>query len=148
MQDIVSQHDTAEAMSLSSKKSEAPSLPRNIPQRPFDTLPVEVTSIIFVYIVHSFRDHETSPLTLGKICRQWRQIAWSTPQLWTKLSMHSGHTKWEPSVRLAEEWLSRSGRPPLTINLSADLDSKLQGLWDTEHKIDQEALEICRLSAQ
>ncbi|PPQ83555.1 hypothetical protein CVT26_003875, partial [Gymnopilus dilepis] len=73
----------------------------------FDSLPAEIASIVFIHYIHSdsepreIKYHHPS-LTLGKICRRWRHIAWSTPELWTKLTIRPKHVT---DVELAEEWL-------------------------------------------
>ncbi|PPQ95597.1 hypothetical protein CVT26_008627 [Gymnopilus dilepis] len=82
-----------------------------------ESLPIELISTIFVHYVHSIPT--TSPLTLGKICRRWRYIAWSTPELWTELTMDSLHSTSETHIELAEEWLGRSGSLPLSIKYSS-----------------------------
>ncbi|PPQ95615.1 hypothetical protein CVT26_008651 [Gymnopilus dilepis] len=93
--------------------------------RLFDLLPAEVISIIFAYYIQDSSRISRDPffaLTLGRICRRWRKIAWATPNLWTSLSigykygMNVAHTP----VELAEEWLSRSGALPVSIQHTFD----------------------------
>jgi hypothetical protein len=57
-------------------------------------LPPDVTSTIFEFCLPNFADHQLSfytkedlsiPLSLGAICSYWREIAWSTPSLWSSL---------------------------------------------------------------
>ncbi|PPR00391.1 hypothetical protein CVT26_009672 [Gymnopilus dilepis] len=90
----------------------------------FDSLPAEITSVIFEHYVHCAHSPEQphSPLTLGKICGRWRQIAWSTPNLWTHLPIYHRHSMSPTHVELAEEWLSRSGTLPLVIEFSSFCD--------------------------
>ena len=64
-------------------------------------------------------------LTLGGVCRMWRQLAWATPDLWDTLYLRTG--SWSRSSDfefealakflpdLVREWLERSGSMPLTI---------------------------------
>ena len=61
----------------------------------------------------------TRALRLGAVCRKWRQLAWTTPDLWDTLYLTI-----QPSMKrslaeslpgLLHEWLSRSGIRPLTI---------------------------------
>lgn len=60
------------------------------------------------------------PLTLGAICRAWRQIAWSTPTLWTFMCLKISHVKQlSPTTKLVEIWISRSGRLLNTIIFSS-----------------------------
>ncbi|PPQ97307.1 hypothetical protein CVT26_006653 [Gymnopilus dilepis] len=88
----------------------------------FDSLPVEIASTIFIHYTHSDFDETQKPrpsLRLGKICKRWRQIAWSTPDLWTNLTIHPEHVTSRTHIELAEEWLSRSGTLPLWIFCSS-----------------------------
>ncbi len=59
------------------------------------------------------------PFRPGSICRYWRQIAWSTPQLWNTLHLHvSGSTKGNLECnRLLDEWLRRLGQLPIYISV-------------------------------
>ncbi|KAF4612402.1 hypothetical protein D9613_004296 [Agrocybe pediades] len=57
------------------------------------------------------------PLKLGAVCRTWRQIAWSTQNLWTRICVKlSGTHIDEPThYNVLEEWIPRSGRLPLEV---------------------------------
>ncbi|PPR06075.1 hypothetical protein CVT26_005281 [Gymnopilus dilepis] len=91
---------------------------------PFDSLPFEIASFIFEHYIYSSlsRQGPCAPLLLGKICRKWRGIAWSTPSLWARLSIYYQHIMSEMRAELAKEWLSRSGTLPLVIELSSFCD--------------------------
>ena len=61
----------------------------------------------------------TGVLILGAVCRKWRQLAWTTPDLWDTLCLAI-----KPSTKrclaeslpgLLREWLNQSGMCPLTI---------------------------------
>jgi hypothetical protein len=91
-------------------------------------LPPDVTSTIFEFCLPDFADHQLSPFTkedsvplsLGAICSYWREIAWSTPSLWSSLvvrvsSKHDSHIV----TGIAQEWLARSGQLPLSICILA-----------------------------
>ena len=76
----------------------------------------------------------TRVLGLGAVCRQWRHLAWATPDLWDTLFLTI-----LPSTRrsLAEslpgllcEWLSRSGMRPLTIFFRYSEESDAYDLLD------------------
>jgi hypothetical protein len=77
------------------------------------------------------RWHWTRALTLGAVCRKWRQLAWATPVLWDTvfldihMSMSSSLAKYLPILLL--EWLGRSGMLPLTILFDHD------GYTNTDH---------------
>lgn len=57
------------------------------------------------------------PLNLGAVCRAWRQIAWSTPQLWTFICQKICPSK-SSTAALMEDWLYRAGDLPLSVWLS------------------------------
>ncbi|KIM34923.1 hypothetical protein M413DRAFT_449996 [Hebeloma cylindrosporum] len=93
-------------------------------------LPSEIGSHIFCHCMPSFGSpiydlwmnqsgEWMTPLTLGAVCRKWRQLAWATPNLWV-----APYVKIEPSTALSlaeslpnllREWLGRSGSFFLTI---------------------------------
>jgi hypothetical protein len=59
---------------------------------------------------------ESIPLSLGAICSYWREVAWSTPSLWSSLvirisNKHDSHMV----TGITQEWLARSGQLPLSI---------------------------------
>ena len=91
-------------------------------------LPADVMSIIFEFCLPDFTDKLlpftdedlSFPLSLGAICSHWRDIAWSTPYLWSSLvvrirSQNDSHIV----TGIAQEWLARSGQLPLTIRISS-----------------------------
>ncbi|KAJ7113100.1 hypothetical protein C8R44DRAFT_984913 [Mycena epipterygia] len=89
-------------------------------------LPPEIVSEIFVQFLPRYPEHPPllgifSPLLLCRICRQWRQIALSTPNLWRAIDMDlkERHKDSELSWKhdLMDSWLSRSGDCPLSITL-------------------------------
>jgi hypothetical protein len=94
-------------------------------------LPPDVTSTIFEFCLPDFTDHLISPytkedvsipLSLGAICSYWRDIAWSTPSLWSSLVVrvtrsHDSHIV----TGIAQEWLARSGQLPLSIRIFSEL---------------------------
>ena len=95
-------------------------------------LPPDVTSTIFEFCLPDFTDYKSSssyaffqedlsfPLSLGAICSYWRDIAWSTPSLWSSLVVRVG-SKQNPRIitGLAQEWFARSGQLPLSIHILA-----------------------------
>ena len=66
-------------------------------------LPPEVSSLIFIMAlpqqnlevpwVQDVIDKKFNPLFLGAVCQTWRQIAWTTPELWTTF-IHKAKTLW------------------------------------------------------
>ena len=90
-------------------------------------LPPDVTSTIFEFCLPDFADHQLSPyaeedlsipLFLGAICSYWRNIAWSTPSLWSSLVIHVPcKHKSHITTGITQEWLARSGQLPLSIRI-------------------------------
>ncbi|KAF8149047.1 hypothetical protein B0H34DRAFT_193790 [Crassisporium funariophilum] len=87
------------------------------------TLPYEILSHIFV--IHTFEDERVDPrypflvpdkshgpLHISSISRQWRQIALTTPILWSSIFVRH-----YPDLRLVKLWLERSRSHPLTFCL-------------------------------
>ena len=62
-----------------------------------------------------------TPFLLGAVCRGWRQLARSTPRLWTRLGFNFFNTTnptsktIEALPQLVADWLERSGGLPLTL---------------------------------
>ena len=91
-------------------------------------LPPDIISTIFEFCLRDFTDHQVSPyteedlsipLSLGAICSYWRDIAWSTPTLWSSLVIRVTRKHDSLTTDIAEEWLARSGQLPLTIRISS-----------------------------
>jgi F-box-like len=90
-------------------------------------LPPDVMSTIFEFCLPDFTDDQLlymkkdlfTPLSLGAICSYWRDIAWSTPSLWSSLVVRDPSTKHDPDMvtGIAQEWLARSGHLPLSIHI-------------------------------
>ena len=104
-------------------------------------IPPDVMSTIFEFCLPDFAVHQlypypkedlSIPLSLGTICSYWREIAWSTPSLWSSLvvrvpSKYDSHM----ATGIAQEWLSRSGRLPLSIRiLSTSYNDAVSALAD------------------
>ena len=95
-------------------------------------LPPDVTSTIFEFCLPDFTDHQLlpseklfTPLSLGAICSYWRDVAWSTPTLWSSLVVRDP-SRHEPHIvtGIAQEWLARSGRLPLSIRILSTFYNK------------------------
>ncbi|KAJ7176183.1 hypothetical protein C8R43DRAFT_975140 [Mycena crocata] len=88
---------------------------------PVLTLPSEIISEVFLEALDPDKASPScaeSPLFLGHICQQWRQIAVSTPRLWTQLSLEIV----DPMVRdnqlqILDLWLTRSRDCPISISI-------------------------------
>ena len=98
-------------------------------------LPPEIASRIFHFClprlasVDIFNDVDAAlqvnyanrpiPFILGSVCRYWRKIAWSMPQLWNILWLQvtPGTTNTVARSQLLNGWLGRSGQLPLFIRV-------------------------------
>ncbi|KAJ7113009.1 hypothetical protein C8R44DRAFT_856059 [Mycena epipterygia] len=86
---------------------------------PVLTLPNEIVSEIFIHVLPVYplcppMLGRLSPNLLAQICRKWREIALSTPRLWSAISLEYNPLEWLPML---ESWLNRSGSCPLSIQL-------------------------------
>jgi len=85
-------------------------------------LPPEILSEIFATCLSSNISNERSrhcmsPLIFGKVCRSWREIAWSVPILWTLLQVDLNKVTDFHAI-LANEWLLRSKGRPLALSVA------------------------------
>ncbi|KAJ7629804.1 hypothetical protein DFH06DRAFT_710177 [Mycena polygramma] len=96
---------------------------------PILTLPDEITSEIFMYILPPAPDFpyltgRLSPTLLTRICRRWREIALGTPQLWRVLSfddrafVDDDEDELRLDARTLPLWLERSRACPLYLKLA------------------------------
>ncbi|KAJ7141728.1 hypothetical protein C8R43DRAFT_1017077 [Mycena crocata] len=90
---------------------------------PVLALPNEIVSEIFLHTLDSSGTlagglGRNSPIFLSHVCRQWRDIALSTPALWAQLHLfvvRRSDARTETCLRLLDLWLSRSRECPLSI---------------------------------
>ncbi|KAJ7589964.1 hypothetical protein C8J56DRAFT_587334 [Mycena floridula] len=82
---------------------------------PLRRFPNEMLSEIFLHYCSAETEHPArAPLLVAAVSRKWRQVALSTPALWTSISM----TITRPDhVELCKFFLSHSGKRPLEISL-------------------------------
>ncbi|KAJ7659164.1 hypothetical protein DFH06DRAFT_437322 [Mycena polygramma] len=106
---------------------------------PVLTLPNEIISEIFLHTVEPTRaggvpSSTDGPLLVAQICRRWRDIALSTPRLWSNISLDLENIPaYEGQLHLLETWLRRSGDCPLFISIihqPRPLPSELWGKYD------------------
>ncbi|KLO10798.1 hypothetical protein SCHPADRAFT_930337 [Schizopora paradoxa] len=101
------------------------------------TLPEDVLYAIFFHalpskfvlmtIEPSNKPWMVPPLTFSLVCRSWRLLVLSRPNLWSKISfesrIESGKDYRDPRIKPALiQWLSRSSSSPLWIDLEVDGD--------------------------
>ncbi|KAK7014295.1 F-box domain-containing protein [Favolaschia claudopus] len=98
---------------------------------PVLTLPNEMIAEIFLRFLPLYPDvqpllGDLSPMRLTQICRQWRDIACNTPQLWTAIDLNPRNvdlpTSLEGTLALTALWVSRSGNCPLSIRMGSQHD--------------------------
>ena len=65
--------------------------------------------------------YSNMPLLIGMVCSAWRELAWSMPQLWSRISISLDMSSPE-SRDLTQEWITRSGQSPLSIHLVCTLN--------------------------
>ncbi|THU96650.1 hypothetical protein K435DRAFT_664095, partial [Dendrothele bispora CBS 962.96] len=104
---------------------------------PIRRLPPELLSLIFLWRIRcnwrgsifNFieRGTELPPVVLSQVCSGWRQLAWSTPFLWSDLQIMLGYPKYlyeefvdliQPLIHL---YFERSSQVPLDLFLSFDI---------------------------
>ncbi|KAJ7761239.1 hypothetical protein DFH07DRAFT_883760 [Mycena maculata] len=92
---------------------------------PVLTLPNEIVSEIFLHIVAPSTPRRTrSLIVISQICRKWREIALSTPGLWTTIKLDlTGIGTSENRLRFLDTCLNRSRDCPLILALNHDPSS-------------------------
>ncbi|KAF8151607.1 hypothetical protein B0H34DRAFT_665030, partial [Crassisporium funariophilum] len=73
-----------------------------------------------VCLTHIDREKTPIPFMIGRVCGEWREIIWSTPVVWSYLSIRLSATRYDAQYELLEAWLTRSGEVPLTICASME----------------------------
>ncbi|KZP27316.1 hypothetical protein FIBSPDRAFT_818473, partial [Athelia psychrophila] len=93
---------------------------------PVTRLPAEVLSQIFQQCIivnwlekgfHLYHRFDSTPLMIAGVSRHWRNVALSTPRLWSALSLTLRPKHAKQHITLASMWLSRAGNSPLSIHL-------------------------------
>ncbi|KAJ7856538.1 hypothetical protein B0H13DRAFT_1641431, partial [Mycena leptocephala] len=105
---------------------------------PVLTMPNEIVSEIFVHFLPVYPRPPPilgplmlSPNLLGQICREWREIALTTPALWRAISLSLRRSeRTQQKLRLLEISLERSGCCPLSISLNMGHHNDNQGTLD------------------
>ncbi|KAF8198332.1 hypothetical protein K438DRAFT_1967077 [Mycena galopus ATCC 62051] len=89
---------------------------------PVLTLPNEIVAEIFIHVLPPYPScppltGPLSPTSLTYICRAWREIAVSTPELWTAIQLPFNDIPVQQQLHVSDVWLKRSGACPLSIEL-------------------------------
>jgi hypothetical protein len=82
-------------------------------------LPPETLALVFL---HASTSHaRCSPLRTGSVCSHWRQIAWSTPSLWTSIDPIPIRRNAQPSdAQLLNLYFSNARALPVSIQIKLD----------------------------
>lgn len=108
--------------------------------------PPEIVAEIFKHYLTPTKpepaSQSTTPFHLGHICRTWREFVWSSPRLWKvvwlQLDIH-----FRTNLLLVEEWVSRSGCEPLSIQFTWKASvSDAEAERERQRKIYSELLSI------
>ncbi|KAJ7364916.1 hypothetical protein DFH08DRAFT_1073434 [Mycena albidolilacea] len=105
---------------------------------PMRCIPQDVLLAIFSSCLPSEHnaliDPAEAPLVLGRICRHWRDVAYSTPILWSSIHIPClGYLHVPPNMisgleRTVETWLERSSACPLSVSFFDVNNSPLIGV--------------------
>ncbi|KDR77155.1 hypothetical protein GALMADRAFT_246391 [Galerina marginata CBS 339.88] len=108
------------------------------------SLPFDILSEIFIAtsLSESRFERKTRPVQflIGRICRAWRSIAWSTPGLWCEVYLELSKNRWEIQKCLLQEWIERGGSSPLELNFSVSYNPRD---WDPPVDIFQSIMPSC-----
>ncbi|KAK7052179.1 F-box domain-containing protein [Favolaschia claudopus] len=93
---------------------------------PVLTLPNEIVAEIFLHFLPPYPDVDvfgkSTPTRLTHICRQWRDVALSTPALWRAIRPCRARAMfslgWDEVFSLTTAFLERSGSLPLSVHAS------------------------------
>jgi len=100
---------------------------------PISHLPPEILSKIFILCLPSDRPPKVALyprawLLLGQICGYWRDVALSTPRLWTSLHLTLWAGSDEFDLEMVNAWLARSTPCPLTLTLSVNSSESAESI--------------------
>jgi hypothetical protein len=105
---------------------------------PMRCIPQDVLLAIFSSCLPSEHnaliDPAEAPLLLGRICRHWRDVTYSTPVLWSSIHipcldyLHAPPTMISGLERTVEAWLERSSACPLSVSVFDDTNDPSNGV--------------------
>ncbi|EDR04080.1 uncharacterized protein LACBIDRAFT_330902 [Laccaria bicolor S238N-H82] len=97
-------------------------------------LPAEIKAAIFYKAVQlpcplydGEGDPVITPFFLGKICRDWRDLVWSSPLLWSNIRLCVTRRRCKAQANLLRDWLSRAASCPLSVCLTSGEEPEA---WD------------------
>lgn len=85
------------------------------------SLPPEILGEIFSWCSPTYADQAPlspkSPLLLSHVCRRWRDVAISTPRIWTYAKLCVYEQSLDDTIQLMEIWLKHAKSRPLFIDI-------------------------------
>ncbi|KAJ7845402.1 hypothetical protein B0H14DRAFT_976125 [Mycena olivaceomarginata] len=119
---------------------------------PMRCIPQDVLLAIFSSCLPSEHnaliDPAEAPLLLGRICRHWRDVTYSTPMLWSSIHipcleyLHAPPTMISGLERMVEAWLERSSACPLSVSVFDEINYPSNGV--EKHPLILQLLPISR----
>ncbi|KAF9454444.1 hypothetical protein P691DRAFT_808586 [Macrolepiota fuliginosa MF-IS2] len=105
-------------------------------------LPSETLSIIFLHgcSLHQRRIGIGPLIRFGAICSLWRQVAWSTPALWSTIETDIRTKTAGSNLAILDLCLRNAGMMPLSLDLRFDEEDLLS--WGTTPKVVQLIVEL------
>jgi hypothetical protein len=110
---------------------------------PIKRLFPEILQLIFKFCLPSTNTpmhSQEAPMLLGRICSGWRALAYSTPDIWSRVHIVVPPRSSPLTLLRLEalrDWLHRSGSAPLSISIDAEhaFARGENGGWITEHAL-------------
>ncbi|KAJ7364909.1 hypothetical protein DFH08DRAFT_1073427 [Mycena albidolilacea] len=119
---------------------------------PLRRIPQDVLLAIFSSCLPSEHnaliDPAEAPLLLGRICRHWRDVTYTTPMLWSSIHipcldyLHAPPNMISGLERTVEAWLERSSACPLSVSVFDDINYPSNGV--EKHPLILQLLPISR----
>ncbi|KAF7293064.1 F-box domain-containing protein [Mycena indigotica] len=123
---------------------------------PINTLPPEILSRILVRAHADFSEYQhfaildsfsmgrglSYRLLLASVCKQWRNVVWSTCEMWTRVTVHCGRVK--SASEALQTWLPRSGGLPVDFSIIL-VDETADAVWDVlvKHSAQWRHVDLC-----
>ncbi|KZT28352.1 hypothetical protein NEOLEDRAFT_1087406, partial [Neolentinus lepideus HHB14362 ss-1] len=93
---------------------------------PIWNLPLELLCKVFWFTLpageYVCMRKDSSPLLVAQVCRLWRDVALSTPNLWASITLGGDSSQglganW-PNTQAVQTWLGRSGQCSLSVKIT------------------------------
>ncbi|TDL20757.1 hypothetical protein BD410DRAFT_355654 [Rickenella mellea] len=100
------------------------------PQQVIDRLPTELLIQVFLHCLSSKSFPRPSvreaPILLTRVCRRWRALAPSVPQLWAAISLGRSWSE-ARDLKALDVWINRSQSHPLCFSFTHSVDYRCYG---------------------